>query len=198
MVNEASRALAQIDREVWVITSQTKDGRRGGLVATWLQQTSLDDARPSILIAIHPNHYTRELIDSSGAFCGHLLRTNQVALAAHFARSSGRDTDKLADCDLETTQSGMPRLRSCLAWTESRVSSRLVTADRIYYWAECINGATESTSCPLRESAFYRALSADDLAVLRENRRQDTASLGGLADAWQTNLPDILRFSPTD
>lgn len=198
MENEAARALAKIDREVWIITSQTKDGRRGGLVATWLQQISLDDARPAILIAIHPNHYTRELIDSSGAFTAHLLRDDQVALTLHFARTTGRTTDKLADLALEETPSGGKRLRECAAWTEARVYSRLNCGERILYWADCIAGGVESTATPLRESTFFKSLPPKELAILKENRRRDTEIANKSASAWRGNLPENLRFSPTD
>lgn len=198
MENEAARALARIDREVWIITSQTADGRRGGLVATWLQQISLDDAKPAILIAIHPNHYTRELIEASGAFTAHLLCDNQTALAAHFAKSSGRDSDKLADLALEETPCGGKRLRNCAAWTEARVYSRLNTGERIFYWADCIAGGVESTAAPLRESAFFKSLPPKDLAILRENRRTDMELVRNAAATWRENLPENLRFSPTD
>ncbi len=198
MENEAARALARIDREVWVITSQTKDGRRGGLVATWLQQISLDDARPAILIALHPNHYTRELIDASGAFTAHLLRDDQVALALHFGKTTGRDTDKLADLALEETPSGGKRLRECAAWTEARVYSRLHCGERILYWADCVAGGAESTAPSLRESAFFKSLPPKDLAILKEDRRRDIEIANKPAKTWRGNLPENLRFSPTD
>jgi flavin reductase (DIM6/NTAB) family NADH-FMN oxidoreductase RutF len=196
--NEAARALARIDREIWIITAQASDGRRGGLLATWVQQVSLDDSRPAILIALHPDHYTRELIDASGAFTAHLLRDNQVALALRFAASSGRDADKLADLSMDTLPGGASRLRECVAWAECRVFSRLATGDRIFYWADCIAGGAESTATPLRESMFFKSLPSEDVVILRENRRRDIEAVRSATDPWRAQLPDILRFSPTE
>lgn len=198
MENDSARALARIDREVWIITSQTENGRRGGLLATWFQPISLDDSKPAILIAIHPNHYTRELIDASGRFTAHLLRDDQVELALRFAKSSGRDSDKLAGLALEASSGGSKRLRECAAWTEARVFSRLNGGDRILYWADCIAGGVESTATPLRESTFFRSLPPGDLAILRENRRRDIEIASRHAATWRGNLPENLRFSPTD
>lgn len=197
MENEAARVLAKIDREVWVITSHTEDGRRGGLLATWVQQVSLDDARPAVLIALHPDHYTRELLDASGAFTAHLLRDNQVALALSFANHSGRENDKLASVATEISPNGIVRLRECAAWIDCCVFSRLAAGDRIYYWADCVAGALESTASVLRESTFFKSLSKEDVAILRENRRRDIEAVQTAAVAWRAELPDILRFFPT-
>lgn len=196
MVNEAARALARIDREVWVITSQARTGQRGGLLATWIQQVTLDDAQPTILIALHPNHYTRELVDASGDFVAHLLCENQVSLAIHFAASSGHQGDKLAGVDLEASIDGQPRLRHCAAWVRAKVYSRLATPDRIFYWAECIAGGVESTAPPLREAMFFKSLTVQERDKLQENRRKDLESVASAAAAWRSELPDFLRFSP--
>jgi flavin reductase (DIM6/NTAB) family NADH-FMN oxidoreductase RutF len=196
MVNEAFRALARVDRELWVITAQQNDAsgqRRGGLLASWVQAVSLDDAKPALLIAIHPSHYTRELIDASGAFVAHLLRDGQRDLAYRFASSSGRDGDKWAGLPYEMTDSGAPRLRDCAAWVDCRVYARLATPDRVFYWADCLSGGVESTAPTLRESEFFRSLSPEMAAILRENRRADVESVAAQAATWKQNLPEFLR-----
>lgn len=198
MNNESARVLAGIDREVWVITSQTKDGRRGGLLATWVQQVSLDEARPALLIALHPDHYTRELIDASGAFIAHLLRDDQSALAYRFVKGSGRLNDKMANLALEPTSKGASRLRECLGWSECEVFSRLVTGDRVYFWANCIAGGLESTATPLRETKFFKSLSLEERSILQKSRRSDIDAVQAKTEKWRAQLPDILRFSPTE
>ena len=60
-----------VDREVWIVTA-TDGTRRGGLVATWVSQASIDREHPVVLIGIAPNHFTAELIDASRAFGLHL------------------------------------------------------------------------------------------------------------------------------
>lgn len=203
MANEAFRALAKIDREIWVITAQAPSlaaarsaPRRGGLLATWVQPISLDDAKPALLIALHPDHHTRELVDASGAFVAHLMRRDQSDLAYRFAAASGRTCDKWSELAIETTESGASRLRECAAWVDCRVFGRLATPDRVFYWADCVSGGVESTASPLRESDFFRTLSAESLSVLRENRLADIASVAAQAAAWRINLPENLRFSP--
>ena len=46
-----------VDRELWIVTAADKS-RRGGLVATWVAQASLDPESPVLLIALATNHFT--------------------------------------------------------------------------------------------------------------------------------------------
>src|SRR4051812_18349024 len=63
-ISSASAALRLVDREVWIVTAAVGE-RRGGLVATWVAQASLDDTRPVMAIALATNHYTAELVAES-------------------------------------------------------------------------------------------------------------------------------------
>lgn len=55
--------------------------RFGGLLATWVVQSSLDPARPVVMISISKNHYTCDLIKDSNAFAIHLITSNWLATA---------------------------------------------------------------------------------------------------------------------
>ena len=115
-----------INREIWVVTAAAGQDR-GGLVATWVSVTSLDDERPIMLAGIAPNHYTRDLIDRSGAFALHLVTAEQVEVAFHFALGSGRDRDKLAGVDVCKSELGNPIIQKSLAWFDCKVFARQET-----------------------------------------------------------------------
>src|SRR5690606_14882202 len=105
----------QVDRQVWVVTAA--DGpRRGGLVATFVSKSSLDPEQPTVSVGLAVNHFTRELVDASGAFALHLITPEQVELAWRFALGSGRDRDKLSGVKASVGESGSPILDDCLAW----------------------------------------------------------------------------------
>ncbi|MCH5374424.1 MAG: flavin reductase family protein, partial [Planctomycetes bacterium] len=105
-----------VDREVWIVTSSTEDGRRGGLLATWVAQASIDRDNPVLLAGIAPNHYTAELIDESRSLAAHLVSADQAALALSFAIGSGRDRDKLAGLEFRSAASGSPILAAAHLW----------------------------------------------------------------------------------
>ncbi len=190
-------ALKLINREVWVVTAQAAygilRGQRGGLTATWVSQASLDPQRPVMVVGIAPNHFTAELIDASKCFALHLLNYDQTEMALDFAIGSGRTRDKLMKYDLLVGASGTPILRECLAWFDCRVIDRHDTGDRIYYWAEVLDGgktftARDSENHPLREQELFTAATSEQKQALRRNLVADLELQSALAEKWRAGL----------
>jgi flavin reductase (DIM6/NTAB) family NADH-FMN oxidoreductase RutF len=173
-----------IDREVWVVTAA--DGpRRGGLVATWVQASSLDPADPIVTISISANHFTRELIDASGVFALHLLAEDQTDVAFNFCTGSGRDRDKLAVVDWTAGDLGSPELADCLGAAECRVVDRFEAAGRILYFADITAARVVRDARPLREHALMKAADAQQLAALGADREADIRTMRQAIAAWR-------------
>lgn len=190
-------AFKLVNREVWVVTAQGTHGilrgQRGGLTATWVSQASLDPQRPVMVIGIAPNHFTAELIDASHCFALHLLNYDQTPMALDFAIGSGRTRDKLINYDLLVGSTGTPILRECLAWFDCRVIDRHGTGDRIYYWAEVLDGgktfaARASENHPLREQELFQAATSEQKQALRRNLVADMEIQSALVDKWRAQL----------
>ena len=81
--DQTQAILSQMRREVWIVTSAAGD-QRGGLVATWVNQASVDPEAPLMMIGIAPNHFTADLIDRSGSFGLHLITKEQLPLVWRF------------------------------------------------------------------------------------------------------------------
>lgn len=181
-----------VDREVWVVTSAF-ESRRGGLLATWVSQASIDPTRPMVLLGIAPNHFTGELIRQGGRFGLHLLRPDQTDLALNFAMGSGRDRDKFQS--LETTEGplGTPRLTEALAWMEGRVVHCMDGGDRLYIWGEVESAQQSGQEPPLTEQRLIAAATAEQKMKLRENREYDCEVHRPLFQHW---LETIQNSSP--
>jgi flavin reductase (DIM6/NTAB) family NADH-FMN oxidoreductase RutF len=183
-LDQIDAVLRLVDREVWIVTAA--DGlRRGGLTATWVQSASIDRQRPVLLAAIAPNHFTAELIQSSGSFAAHLLRVDQVDVAWNFTNGSSRDRDKLAGLEFTTGESHSPILADCRAWCDCRVFARFDAGDRWFYWADVIATGQPSSGPPLREQEFIRALSDDQRAALLAGREADVMIQRPMHDDWR-------------
>jgi flavin reductase (DIM6/NTAB) family NADH-FMN oxidoreductase RutF len=178
--------LRLVDRELWIITAATGNGRRGGLLATAVTVDSLDPQRPKLLVGITPSHYTAELIGASETFVAHLLRPDQAAVAWNFADGSGRDRDKLAGLATNVSPHGAPVLADSLTWLECRCVSRFTAADRLFFWAEIIAGQQLSPGPPLRENAFIASLTDSQRRQLADAKAVDLA----LQDSWRTSEKD--------
>ncbi len=185
----------RLDRPLWVVTAG--DSReRGGLIATWITQSSLDPAIPTVTAGIAPNHFTCELIDRVGSFGLHLLRVDQTEFIERFADGSGRERDKLTGLALRepthTEGAEPPILKDCLAWLDCRVTARLDGGDRVFFWADVVDGQCENEAEPLRESQ----VGALDLRVLQRldaDRTRDIQAQAPMAQQWRENLPAEMR-----
>ncbi|MEX0938764.1 MAG: flavin reductase family protein [Pirellulales bacterium] len=176
-----------VNRQVWIVTSAS-DGRRGGLVATWVSQASIDPERPVVAAAIAANHFTRELIDASGALAAHLITSEQISHAWNFALGSGRDRDKLAGTKWHTGETGSPILTDCLAWLEGCVFDRYDGGDRIYYWADVIAGGRAKEGEPITEHELFQAATDGQRQALRTSLLADVAVQRPMYDRWRSQL----------
>lgn len=191
-IDQIEQVFGNIDREVWIVTAAT-GSQRGGLVATWVFQASIDREHPVVLAGIAPNHFTADLIDASQAFGLHLITEGQVHHAWNFGSGSGRNRDKLAGIEASAKQTGSPILRDCLAWLDCRVFAAYRTGDRIYYWADVVAGEMVSSGSPLTESQLIRSANDQQKQMLRRGRDADIAIQRPQQQAWRAELPSALR-----
>jgi flavin reductase (DIM6/NTAB) family NADH-FMN oxidoreductase RutF len=160
-------------------------GRRGGLTATWVQAASIDRQRPVLLAAIAPNHFTAEVVTSSGSFAAHLLRSDQDALAFHFANGSSRDRDKLAGLEFTPGDTGSPILADCRAWCDCRVFARFDAGDRLFFWADVVASGQPTSGPTLREQEFIKSLSDQQRKSLLASRDADVMIQRPQHEAWR-------------
>lgn len=181
----------RVDRQVWIVTS--RDGpRRGGLTATWVSQAALDRENPVVLVGIAPNHFTADLIDATGTLALHLLTADQIGHAWNFAIGSGRDRDKFDGVATMTAATGTPILSDCLAWLDCRVFARLDGGDRVYYWADVIEGKTVGRGPALTESQLIASATEEQKQLLLADLDSDVQLHRPLARRWREALPSNL------
>ena len=186
-LSEIAATLKLVERPVWIVTAA--DGpRRGGLVATFVMQASIDPAAPVLMAGIAPNHYTRELIDGGSAFGLHLVTEAHLDVIWRFALQSGRDGDKLAGLAHSIGDTGSPILTDCLAWLDCRVVARYDAGDRIFYWADVLAGRRTSEGEPLTESRLLAAATADQKRQLQAGMAADIEIQRPLRDHWRKQL----------
>ncbi len=186
---EIDSVFRMVDRVAWIVTA-AHENRRSGLVATWVSQSSIDPEAPLAVIGLAPNHFTAELVRASKAFCLHLVDRKHLDLVWQFGLSSGRTADKFAGVSTSPSKTGSPLLASCLAWLDCRVVAKYDAGDRIYFWADVIDGRRENSGRPITESEILSAANDEQKAGLRAGMLADRALHRPLRDAWRQRLPD--------
>jgi len=183
------QVLQLVDREIWIVTAAA-NGRATGLVATWASAASIDPRQPMVVIGLAPNHFTTELITASGGFALHLLARRHLDLVWRFGLASGRATDKFAGLSYHGGLSESPILADCLAWLDCRVVDQYDAGDRLYFWADVVDGLRLGDHMPLREREVLSTATRDQLAGLREGRKADIAVLAPLRETWLRRVMD--------
>ncbi len=114
------KALHSIGYGLYLITS--KDGERiNGQIANTVFQISSDP--PTIAISINKQNLTNEFIKNSGLFAVSILaEETPLSLIGQFGFKSGRDVDKFADVNYQTTAQGLPYLEDdAVAYIEAKL-----------------------------------------------------------------------------
>ncbi len=164
----AATLFAWLDREIWLVTAQAKS-RRGGLIATFVNQASIVPDLPRMLVGLSRRHHTWELIEQANAFALHLLSEQHLDWVWRFGLESGRGQDKLHGLRLRRASSGSPVLEDAIGWLDCRVEARMDTGDRTVYLAEVVQSGVTAFSRPL---TFQRLSQLAPPAQLREMKRQ--------------------------
>ncbi len=183
-----AQLLARPERELWLITAAA-NGRRGGLIATFVSSASIVPELPRLLVGIAKQHHTWGLIEASGVFAAQLLGERHLEWVERFGLHSGRDGDKFAGLATRPGVGGVPVLTDALGWLECRVEATLDSGDRTIYLAEVLGGEMTGTEPLLTMQRFLRLASAEMLRRLRESLERDAAVDAAAITAWRTRRP---------
>ena len=132
-VTQIDRVFDQFVRGVFVITTRCGENLNG-MAAAWVNRSA---EQPFYLMAsIWKNNLSHDLVKESGIFAVHVLRSDQVAVARHFGKQSGRDVDKFASVPYRVARTGAPILTDCLASLDCRVVSATESGDHTIFLGE--------------------------------------------------------------
>ena len=134
MKNEWIQALGNMTYGIYVLTSFYKE-EINAMIASWVSQVSYDPLL--IMVAVHPNRYSHNLIANSGCFTLHVLAADQSDLLARF---KGPDsTAKFSSIQWQRGQTGCPVLKECLAYFECRVTAEYSPGNHTLFLGEVLD-----------------------------------------------------------
>jgi flavin reductase (DIM6/NTAB) family NADH-FMN oxidoreductase RutF len=174
----------QLDRELWLVTARAGE-RSSGLIATYVSRASLVPSLPRVTIALAKHHFTHELIETSNAFCMHLVGEDQIDWVWRFGIPSGRDADKLRGLPTSSGASGSPIMTGAPAWLDCRVESRMNTGDRTVYLAEVLDAQIKRTATPLTFKRLLELAPPERLREMKQALDRDTELDRAAILAWR-------------
>ncbi len=179
-----STLLNSLERELWVITSSHAD-QRGGLIATFVARASIVPTLPRVLVGLANYHFTRSLIEASGAFAMHAVAEDHLDWVWHFGIPSGRELDKLQGMPARPGTTGSPILADAPVWLDCRVETQMDTGDRTVYLAEVVDAGVEAMGSPMTAARLLELAPADKRQALNAAMARDVELDRELILAWR-------------
>lgn len=181
----ASPLFRRLDRELWLVTAGV-EGRRGGLIATFVNQASLPPRLPRVLIGIAKQHHTWGLIDGSGAFALHLIAPDRIDWVWRFGLQSGRDgNDKFAGLSPKAGATGSPLFDDAPGWLDCQVESTADTGDRTIFLAEVVDSRSDPTRPFLTMKEMLAHAPGERRAELQRQMERDVEVDAKAIEAWR-------------
>lgn len=136
--------MRQMTYGIYVLTTRY-ESTINGMIASWVSQVSFEP--PLIMVAVHPNRYSHDLIAQSGHFALHTLAREQKHLLSRF---KGPDpAAKFSSLDWNDGVTGCPILVDCVGSLECRVIHRLAPGNHTLFIGEVVNARFNGEKVPL-------------------------------------------------
>ena len=145
MKKQWQQAFGKMTYGIYVLTCRHGE-HINGMIVSWAVQVSHDP--PLILVAVHPNRYTHNLMKNSASFALHILEKSQADFLKRFKGPA--PDEKFAGLDWKEKKTGTPILDDCLAWFELEKIQTLSPGNHILYIGKVINaGYNDHPGVPL-------------------------------------------------
>ncbi len=125
MNDQLTQIVKQITHGVYVIGVSNKK-HDNAFTAAWVMQTSF---QPLLLaFSVNPEHYSYQLLQTSGICSINVLKQSQLAIAEHFGRS-GFHRDKMTAYQWQRAKTGAPILIESSAYFDCVVNQIVDSGD---------------------------------------------------------------------
>jgi len=133
MKEEWRKAFGKLTYGIYVLTSHHEE-KINGMIASWVSQVSYEP--PLIMVAVHPNRFSHQLIAHGGGFALHVLADTQADFLSRF-----KDADvnaKFSAINWIPGKTGCPILNECLAYLECELKAHYRPGNHTLFIGEVI------------------------------------------------------------
>ena len=130
-------ALRMIPYGLYVLTSQTEEGRVAASTVTWVTQASFEP--PLVAVAVRNGSRPDEIIRESGVFALNFLAKGQHEIASRFFKSRERDGDTIGGEPFTSGSTRSPILARAAAFADCRVRETIDGGDHSIFVGEVVD-----------------------------------------------------------
>lgn len=123
--------LGRIPSGVFILVAGGPEGRRTGLLASWIQQASFEP--PQVTVAVNKARYLKDWLQPGAAVTLNQVVKGDSSLFKQFGKGFEPDADAFAGVEFEPGLCGLPRLKAALSTMEGQVVSSMEAGDHIIF-----------------------------------------------------------------
>ena len=133
MKSEWIQPISKMTFGIYVLTTAHKE-TINGMIASWVSMTSYEP--PLIMVAVHPNRYSHEILEQSGSFAINILSRDQTGFLSRF---KGPDPDaKFTGTDYRKGKTGSPIITDCIGYLECKIVEKYKPGNHTLFIGEII------------------------------------------------------------
>jgi flavin reductase (DIM6/NTAB) family NADH-FMN oxidoreductase RutF len=141
-VNQKKTALRMIPYGLYVLTSETDDGRVAASTVNWVTQVSFEP--PLVVVGVKADSGPHDVIKRAGCFALNVLDKDQGATAFTFFKPAEREGDTIGGEPVRAGSTGAPIIESCPAYVECRLVETLEKGDHSIFVGEVVDAGIAS------------------------------------------------------
>ncbi|MGD2186383.1 MAG: flavin reductase family protein [Desulfobacterales bacterium] len=149
MKDEWIKVFGKMTYGIYVLTSKT-DEAINGMIASWVSQVSYEP--PLIMVAVHPNRFSHQLIEQGRGFALHVLARTQTNLLSRFKGSDLKA--KFSSLSWTTGKTGCPILKECVAYLECELKTHYRPGNHTIFIGEVIAAGVFDDEKPLTSMEY--------------------------------------------
>jgi flavin reductase (DIM6/NTAB) family NADH-FMN oxidoreductase RutF len=152
---QLAAALGRVPSGLFILTARQGEAETG-MLASWVQQCSLDP--PQVSVAIKRDRPVAAWLVAGSTFVLNILDDSETDMLVHFGRGFALDQPAFEGLDIEREEGSAPILSDALAYLHCRVVARHSAGDHDLFVAQVIAGRMLGEGQPMvhvRKSGFH-------------------------------------------
>lgn len=129
--------LGRVPSGVFILIAGDGNGRKTGLLASWIQQASFDP--PQVTVAVNKSRYLKDWLKPGAPVSINQISKGENLLFKHFGKGFEPDADAFAGLDVEKGSSGLPLLKASMSSMEGVISGQMEAGDHVIFLVTLTN-----------------------------------------------------------
>lgn len=153
-IDQKKTALRMIPYGLYVLTTETEDGRVAASTVNWVTQTSFEP--PLVVVGVKADSLTHSLIKETNAFALNILGKGQQGLAFTFFKPLEREGQTIGGVTFRAGQTGSPIFEETPAFVECNLVETVEKGDHSIFVGQVVNvGVTKEPEGRADEATLW-------------------------------------------